>query len=600
MADLVTKLKLDDKDFNNKIEKSKKELNNFQQVQGALTSVLGKFAAGIGVAGGAMEAFNKMMENSVNFSDTMNKHIDGVKGTVDEFFYSLGTGDFSAFYAGIDGIIKRAANAEQALRNLQRASMSYSYLRSENRRNIATAKVTANNTELSGTQREACFSSWEKALSKMEGEANKYSQKAIAAVQKQVAKGNTLIAETITKREIEQVIKLNLDDDEVKQTYKNAYNHVERLIEDINSKYNVKQAGTNNKSINDSLAKQKENEIKAVQNKYRTVVIANEMLNKMSTEEFQSVVNMLNESNDIIEELGGQREEYNNTYKSFKEELKKAATANTSTKVNVKPVIPSNSLADIQQQINKLQASIQLAVDPATRANLYKEIETLESTKRTIEFEYKFPDRPTNLDANPVGSITTSTDISNIKLPTFSNIIDKKDVDLNYSYADSLNAIASVMGSVSNMTNEGAAAWITWGANVVTAIASALPSISTLVAAKTAEAGANAAASATAIPLVGWLMAGAAVASVLAAVATLPKFEEGGIFQSPLKSGDLNLARLNGGEMILNTTQQANLFSLLDGKGLNGSSNGEVRFKIAGKELVGVLNNYNNKISKVR
>lgn len=598
MADLVTRLKLDDKDFNNKIEKSKKELNNFQQVQGTLTSALGKFAAGIGIAGGALEGFNKMMESSVSFSDKMNKYIDGVKGTVDEFFYSLATGDFSAFYAGIDGIIERAADAQQALRNLERASISYSYFRSENRRNISTAKVTANNTDLSTEEREAGFASWNKALSSMESDAAKYSQKAISAVQKQVAKGNTLIAESISKHEIERVIKLNLDDEEARQKYKDAYNYVEGLIEDINSKYNVRQATTNDKYSNQNYAKQKENEIKAVQNRYRSIIIANEMLNKMSTEEFQSVVDMLNQSNDIIEELGGQREEYNNTYKAFKTELDKVTTNNKPTKVDVKPVIPKNSLADIQEQIKKIQANIQLAVDPVTRANLYKELQTLESTKRIITFEYKYSNKPSNLDANPVGDITKGTDISNIRIPKFEPVISQKDVKINNDYYDGLNAIASLMGSVTNLTQDSEAAWISWTANVLSAVAAAIPAISTLVSAKTAEAGASAAASAAQTPVVGWLMAGAAVASVLAAIATLPSFSQGGIFQSPLRSGDLNLARLNGGEMILTTGQQANLFNLLDGKSSTAQA-GEVSFKIRGTELVGVLNNVNNRLKRL-
>lgn len=599
MADLVTRLRLDDKDFNNKIEKSKKELNNFQQIQGTLTSALGKFAAGIGAAGGAIEMFNKTMQSSVSFSDTMNKHIDGVKGTVDEFFYSLATGDFSAFYAGIDGIIQRAADAQQALRNLERASISYSYFRSENRRNIATSKIAANNTDLSTSEREAGFESWEKALSSMEADANKYSQKAVAAVQKQIAKGNTLIASTISKREIEQVIKLNLDDEEARQKYKSAYNYVESLIEDINSKYNVKQAGTNDKSTNDRLAKQKENEIKSIQNKYRAVVIANEMLNKMSTEEFQSVVDMLNQSNDIIEELGSQREEYNNTYKAFKSELEKVTTSNKPTKVDVKPEIPNNSLADIQKQISKIQTKILMSVDSVSRAELYKELQALENTKRIIEFEYKYPNKLSNLDSNPVGDITSGTQISNAKFPKFEPVISQKDVKINNDYYDGLNAIATLMNSVTNLTQDSEAAWISWTANVLSAVAAAIPAISTLVAAKTAEAGASAAASAAQIPVVGWLMAGAAVASVLAAIATLPSFAEGGIFQSPLKSGDLNVARLNGGEMILNTGQQANLFNLLDGKSSLNNSTNEVSFKIRGTDLIGVLGNANNRLKKL-
>lgn len=42
------------------------------------------------------------------------------------------------------------------------------------------------------------------------------------------------------------------------------------------------------------------------------------------------------------------------------------------------------------------------------------------------------------------------------------------------------------------------------------------------------------------------------------------------------------------------------MFKLLDGSGGNGSTpNGNVVFRIKGKELVGVLSNYNNKKAKV-
>jgi hypothetical protein len=49
--------------------------------------------------------------------------------------------------------------------------------------------------------------------------------------------------------------------------------------------------------------------------------------------------------------------------------------------------------------------------------------------------------------------------------------------------------------------------------------------------------------------------------------------------------------------MILNGKQQAKLFSMINSGGGGG---GEVTFRIAGQQLVGVLNNYNGKMSKVR
>ena len=65
-------------------------------------------------------------------------------------------------------------------------------------------------------------------------------------------------------------------------------------------------------------------------------------------------------------------------------------------------------------------------------------------------------------------------------------------------------------------------------------------------------------------PVVGWLLAGAAVASVIAAFATMPQFANGGVVDGSSFFGDKILARVNSGEMILNKSQQSNLFNLLD------------------------------------
>ena len=131
------------------------------------------------------------------------------------------------------------------------------------------------------------------------------------------------------------------------------------------------------------------------------------------------------------------------------------------------------------------------------------------------------------------------------------------------------------MGAVTNMTNEGAAAWLSWSANLLNAIAAAVPAIQTMVTAKTAEAAARGAAEAAKTPFVGWLMVGGAIASILAAFSSLPSFSTGGIFAGNSTVGDMNLARVNAGEMILNNRQQRNLFNLLNGNGtLSNTGNG--------------------------
>lgn len=92
--------------------------------------------------------------------------------------------------------------------------------------------------------------------------------------------------------------------------------------------------------------------------------------------------------------------------------------------------------------------------------------------------------------------------------------------------------------------------------------------------------------------------AGGLVSTSLNAFASsVLKFNSGGIVPYNYYMGDMIPARVNSGEMILTTTQQRNLFSMLNGGRINNQFSGEVRFEIEGDKLVGVLNNY-SKIQK--
>ncbi len=75
-------------------------------------------------------------------------------------------------------------------------------------------------------------------------------------------------------------------------------------------------------------------------------------------------------------------------------------------------------------------------------------------------------------------------------------------------------------------------------------------------------------------------------------------FAQGGIIGGTSFSGDKLVIGANSKEMVLTEGQQAELFALANGKG--GVSGGQVEFEIRGDKLVGVLNNYNRKMSKIR
>jgi hypothetical protein len=106
------------------------------------------------------------------------------------------------------------------------------------------------------------------------------------------------------------------------------------------------------------------------------------------------------------------------------------------------------------------------------------------------------------------------------------------------------------------------------------------------------------------LPIVGPVLAVAAIAAIMGVMLgamSKSKFASGGIVSNASKIGDFNIARVNGGEMILNNRQQANLFNMLDHNRLPQSSisSGEVTFRIQGDTLVGVIDNYNRKRSRI-
>lgn len=155
-----------------------------------------------------------------------------------------------------------------------------------------------------------------------------------------------------------------------------------------------------------------------------------------------------------------------------------------------------------------------------------------------------------------------------------------------------LNGVADVMGNLGRAVGGTAGAWLEWGQNVLQAIASAIPQILSLVAAQKAQgiastfaAGTGAAASVSAIPVVGPVLAIAAVASVLAALASIPKYAEGGLAYGKTLGifGEYANASTNP-EVVAPLSKLRDLIEPAGGVG------GEVVFRIAGRDLEGVLN----------
>ena len=124
-------------------------------------------------------------------------------------------------------------------------------------------------------------------------------------------------------------------------------------------------------------------------------------------------------------------------------------------------------------------------------------------------------------------------------------------------------------------------------------------------AAATTEMASKTTAAYAEIPIVGPVLAAAQIATmkvmILAASKDLPGFAGGGIFTGGTATGDKGLARMNRGEMVLTTGQQARLFHAIASGQLGGTAGGRVEIsfdRVRGSDIYLALKNYTKSTGK--
>lgn len=260
--------------------------------------------------------------------------------------------------------------------------------------------------------------------------------------------------------------------------------------------------------------------------------------------------------------------------------------------------------------------NIEIAVELKGLPLLEKQLSELQQAQQNSQSSEQYKDFTEQIQAKQQairdfkGEVEATNDV----------LIDSSELTSNYldAIGNSFNAMSNAMSATGN---EGAAKFFSMiGAinDMVGAInelgsmmaaqqaieqaaaAQKVATAGTTIAAEGAVAQASAVRSGAAMPFpLNLLAIAAGIAAVVSAMASISKFETGGIVGGNSFIGDNNLVRVNSGEMILNQRQQANLFKQLNS---NQSQlvNGQVRFKIDGSTLVGVLNNHGRKINSYK
>lgn len=299
-----------------------------------------------------------------------------------------------------------------------------------------------------------------------------------------------------------------------------------------------------------------------------------EKLSKLNDE-----LNNTNVSNERLQEILFEKDVIEEQIKALKE---RNGLLNVDKEIKYKV----GSLADIQKQLQEAQAKIKLEIVGSERYNeLAKLISDLTGKENVIKLQ---------MESDTLDEATRKTNELKKAQEEAQRI-----AELNKQGYD---ALSSTFGNLGQAIGGTAGSFLQFTAQSIQAISQVIPQIVSLIAAKQGEALASGTASAAAMPFPANI---AAMASIIATITGLfasfaGSFADGGIIGGQTTIGDFNLARVNKGEMILNSRQQGKLFSMLNNSGYysNNENGGSVTFKIHGKDLVGTLSNYNKKTSK--
>lgn len=638
MSDIITRLLLKTNDFDANLNRAKGSVNSFQGGISSMAKTAGagimKFAGTIGVAVGAYEGFNKLMNSSQTLSDEYNRTIEGLKGTVDNFFYSIGSGDWTPFFNGLDETIRKAREAYNAMDQLGNTKMSYGYFNMKNQAEFQKQITILKDKDSTEAQKDEAQKRLDDVLKDQREIVDQLGRRSTEAVQALVAASTGISAADVSMVSVDRVSRFDVSamgDAEKKQAEK-EYQYFKNVEAALRKKYTKVETVMTGAGMNRSWSTVKTLDYESYNKamapmiaKYQDAIVYNGMLVK--------------ESDEWLKKLYGIRSEAfaaEQAYESMTKTANRASQAGGKDSKEDKDEKPlKDTLAWYDAEISRLNKKLSKETTMQARATVQAAINELEKKKVNIKivveqevFKGKYGDMKGGLPSinRPGDQFGLKHNDKGFKLPKFESPIKKEDIDLNQQYADSLGLIGSVMGNLSGVTNDSANAYLQWGANVLSSISMAIPAIMSLTTAKTAEAAAEAASSAAKVPFVGWMAAAGAALSVVATMASIPKFANGGIVPGISFAGDKVPAMLNSGEMILNGSQQANLFKMLNSKLYSGldvsrpnispipghlaglispSPNGQKvevsgNFKVRGQDLELVLDNRSRIKNKIR
>lgn len=529
-------------------------------------------AGAAGVAMGAMEVFNRVVTANESNNDKWENTVRAMNNAVNEFFSALTSGDFTGFQSGLDGIARKARETAEALRQIEDAQTVYGLFSTENRAIFNENMVTLRNKNASKDEIDAAKKAIEDVMAVQEEQSNVLIQKSIAAVKNFLTQRGDLETYEFTENDIKDVLSLAIDrqggirSEELEKQYKEYVESVQPLI---NTRKFLEGKRYREGFDPEDYDRYQEtiDRIKELSSQNLLPRLNNVLWNETKGDELNLLVDLLKSAQSTRLDLSSMQRSYQRVDQS---------TTNLGGSGTEIPPPPEGSLAYLQQKLKEAQDAAATAVGEEAQKQAAATVKAIEAeiqgmtlridTLNALEDgtyvdkfigEVELPEMKIEVPDVDFGDLDTD-----LEVPALSTGMQ----DFTASMQESIGAVAVLAGALSNLTglvDSGAASWTSYGANVMQALAQAIPQIIALANANSAAALTGAGSSVASIPFVGPMMAVAAIASVAAALVNIPKFAEGGVVGGSSYYGDRILARLNSGELVLNQGQQAVLSDML-------------------------------------
>ena len=280
-----------------------------------------------------------------------------------------------------------------------------------------------------------------------------------------------------------------------------------------------------------------------------------------------------------------------------------------------------HTMEQVDSLISSLWQKINAEGDLAKKLDLTNQLKQVEGFKKSLE-DVMVRKSPVSVSASDLAGLPNKQDLSK-ELADLGEVLDKfneeqmqRMLDLQQSLADFKDSLSGSMGSVvedfsmlaklfqdGNISATDAAAGLVVLGDALKQMGSDGPIAkagAVLAAIGQIILGfAQASAQAASLGPWGWLeFVGAGLGAVAATISTIQGFNRGGIVRGA-GSGDSVPAMLTPGEAVLTRNDQARLWRLLKSGGSMGGAMPEVRLRIQGGDLVGVMGNYGTMTGKI-